>query len=221
MAQFASDSFTGTAATELSAYNADWTEHGSYASGQLVISDANRLRAGVNASSLYYHSGTPASADYSVSADIFAKETDGGTHNAGVVGRVNTGANTFYNARYLGQTTDAWQLFKFVAGVATQLGSSSTQSLTDETSYNVKLEMIGSSSTAVKLYKEGSGSATISVTDSSSPITAAGKAGIRLLPNDAPSNTTGLHMDNFSADDVVSAASDPSRRAFPRAILNF
>lgn len=200
MAQFASGSFTGSDGTTLSTHDAAWTLHTSYSIAAQLASNRIRITTAGLSSSVYWHSGTPASADYSVSADIFAKTTDGGDGIAGVVGRVNTAANTLYMARYVGQATDGWQLFKFVAGAATQLGSSSAQSLTDETSYNVKLEMIGS---AIKLYKEGSGTALISATDSS--ITAAGKSGIRLGNDTTASDTSGLHLDNFSADDISSA----------------
>ena len=207
MAQFGSDSFGGTEGTELSAYNAAWTRHTSYSITAEIAS--GRVRVSSAGTPAYWHSGTPSSADYSVSADLFAKETDGGTALAGVIGRVSTAANTLYHARYSGDTTDSWQLYKAVAGTFTQLGSSSAQSLTDETAYNIKLEMIG---TAIKLYKEGSGTATISATDSA--ITAAGKAGIRMF-HGAPSDTAGIHIDNFSADDVVGGAgtSFPFRRS--------
>lgn len=198
MAQFASGSFTGSNGTELSAHDAAWTRHTSYTANSVIA--ANRLRGSTAANSAYWHSGTPAGADYSVSADLFTKTTDGGDGGTGVIGRVDTSANTFYMARYAGVAIDGWQLFKAVAGVFTQLGSTTTQSLTDETAYNVKLEMIG---TAIKLYKEGSGSATISSTDSS--ITAAGKAGLRFIVDALVSDTTSLHIDNFSADDISSA----------------
>lgn len=198
MAQFASGSFTGSNGTELSAHDAAWTRHTSYAGNAQLV--ANRLRQTSVTTSAYWHSSTPASADYSVSADIFAKETNGGMCFTGVIGRVDTAANTFYMARYAGDLTDGWQLYKAVAGVFTQLGSTATQSLTDETAYNVKLEMIGS---AIKLYKEGSGSATISATDAY--ITAAGKSGLRIGASGTVDDNSGVQLDNFSADDVTSS----------------
>lgn len=217
MAQFASDSFTGSAGTVLSTYSANWVRHGSYASGEMVLSDADRVRRSNSNITLYYNTGTPASADYSVSADIFTKTANAGDSFLGVAGRINTAANTLYMARYGGGADVGWQLFKIVSGVATQLGSTSSQSLTDETAYNVKLEMVG---TAIKLFKELSGSATISATDSA--ITAAGVSGLRMSGGTAETNTTGGHLDNFSADDIGAAAvSSVFARAFPRPILNF
>src|SRR3990167_3619960 len=141
MAQFASDAFTGTEGTTLTTYDAAWTRHTSYTGNLEIASD--RVRQSTTTSA-YWHSGTPTSADYSVSADLFMKETSGGNNYAGVIGRVNTAANTFYMGRYAGEASDSWQLFKAVAGAFTQLGSDSAQSLTDETTYNVKMEMVGS-----------------------------------------------------------------------------
>lgn len=200
MAQFASDTFTDTAGTGLNTHDANWTLHTSYSTGGCVITDANRVRRSTSNNTLFWHAGTPASADYEVSGDLFAKETDGGASSAGVVGRVDTAANTCYHWRYGGGTTDGWQLFKFVGGTATQLGSTSSQSLTDETAYAHKLRMVG---TTIEGYKQGSGSPTVSVTDSA--ISAAGKAGMRWVGT-GELNTTGLHIDNFSADDVGGGA---------------
>ena len=203
MAQFASASFTGTAGTELSDADSNWTKAPSSSAQNIIISDAGRGRLdAVNAAaSIYYHSGTPASADYSVSSTLFAKQASGGDTYIGVTGRQSTSVNTHYLAWYGGGITDAWQLYKVVAGAVTQLGSNSGQVLTDETGYAVKLEMIG---TAIKLYKEGSSTPTISVTDSA--ITAAGKAGIRGAQSTGSfGDTFGLHIDDFSADDIFTS----------------
>ena len=204
MAQFASDDFEGTNGTELSAYNGAWTRHTSYTGNSQIA--VTRLGVSSQTNSCYWHSGAPATADYSVSADLFMKEASGGTAYVGVVGRVSTTANTFYMARYAGGADDSWQLYSAVAGSFTLLGSSA-QALTDETAYSLKLEMIG---TAVKLYKEGSSTPLISATDSS--ITAAGKAGVRLVSGaTVPSDNTGIHIDNFRADDAAAAATTPQR----------
>lgn len=192
MAQFASDAFGGTENAELAAYNAAWTRHTSYSVNSEIAS--GRVRTSASGNSAYYHSGTPASADYSVNCDLYFHETDGGDSNASVMGRVSTSANTFYMARYVGSTSDRWELYKCVSGTFTLLGSS-PQSISAVTSNNIKLEMIGS---AIKLYKQGSATALISVTDTS--ITAAGKSGIRMVSSNG--DTTGIHVDNYSADDV-------------------
>ncbi len=214
MAQFASDSFTGTSGTELAAYSANWTKHTASGSEQAVISDANRLRPNSSGMSLYYHSGTPAGADYEVSADFYAQSADGGDGNCAVTGRTSTSANTLYLAQYVGLTIDAWRLFKIVSGTATQLGSSVAQSFTAGTSKAVKLRMVG---TTIELYKEGSGSPSVSTTDSA--ITAAGKAGLRVLGNTTYGNSVGLHLDTFSADDVSSGVSGTLAATLAGAVL--
>lgn len=197
MAQFVNASFVGTSGTGLSSHDSNWTLHPATSTGGCVISNANRCRRNNNNTTIYYHAGTPASADYEVEAPLFAKETDGGASSTGVTGRTDTTAASFYHARYGGGTTDGWQLFKFVGGTPTQLGSTSSQSLTDETSNAVKLRMVG---TTIELYKQGGGSATISVTDSA--ISAAGKVGIRFVGT-GETDTTGLHIDGpLTADDI-------------------
>lgn len=199
MAQFASDAFTNAAGTTLPTHNAAWTLHPSYTGGG-VITDANRARnsASGGTGAVYYHSGAPATADYTVSADLFFKEANGGTAHSGVTGRTDTAAHTMYKARYGGGANDRWELLKIVAGTTTLLGSSA-EAITDETSHNIKLEMVG---TAIKLYKGGGSVATVSVTDTD--ITAAGKAGLWLYNSASANNTTGIHPDNFSGDDVAS-----------------
>lgn len=198
MAQFASDAFTNTAGTALPTHDAAWALHTSY-TGSAVITDVNSARTNTSAGTgaLYYHSGAPASADYTVTADLLFKDANGGNGLAGVVGRVDTAAHTYYVARYDGRTSDRWELRKVVAGVDTLLGSSA-ESITDETSHNIKLEMIG---TAIKLYKDGSGVATVSVTDSA--ITAAGKSGLFVYNSASANNTSGIQVDTFSGDDVT------------------
>lgn len=195
MANFATDSFTGTSGTELSAYSGNWTKHTSSSTGTLVITDANRLRknSGNNSEGLYYHSGTPSSADYTVSADLVFISSAAAYLE--VCGRMSTSANTYYRVRY-NVSTGGWELHKKVNGSLSQLGTTQTQTFSSGTK-NVKLRMSGST---IELYKEGSGTATISVTDTA--ITAAGKSGLRSSTDQ--SNSSGLHLDNFSADDISS-----------------
>lgn len=110
---------------------------------------------------------------------------------------MSTSANTFYHARAqrVSGTSLNWQLFKFVASTATQLGSSVSQTIATSTAYNLKLNVSG---TTIELYDEGGGSPTISATDSA--ITAAGFAGLR--ENGAATDSTLYHLDNFSAEEA-------------------
>ncbi len=201
MGQFASDPFTGVAGTELSAYNAAWVQHSASGAGaDARISDANRLRStgATGGTACYYHTANPASADYWVSADIY--EASDANHGAGVIARCATADKRMYFARWNSAgATDVVQLYKFdAAGTPTQLGSDFNANFTTGATRNLKLECIG---TAIKVYIDGSGTASISVTDSD--ITAAGKAGVRLgfTGSAVGSNATTLHLTNFSADE--------------------
>lgn len=202
MAQFASATFTGTAGDELTVADGNWTRHSSSSTGcNLVITDANAVRTGgSNGAAVYYHSGTPASADYSANVDITRPSALNTA--AGPTVRHNTSATTFYLSRY-DVADDTWRLYKAVAGTFTQLGSSVSASFSNGQTKNLKLEAIGS---AIKAYADGAGAATISVTDTS--ITAAGQAGLRYGFGGAPvaTDSTGLHLDNFSADDASGGA---------------
>lgn len=192
MATFASDAFGGTEGTELSAYDASWTRVLDNPGGAEIA--GGRLRANALSNTAYYHSATPPSADYPVQATIYAA-TVVSNGNAGVVGRASSSANTFYYGRANG--TSGWQLYKRVAGVTTQLGSSAAQTFSAGVSYSIKLLMTGST---IELYKLGEGTAAISVTDTA--ISAAGFAGVYFLAGTAPSDTTNFHIDDWSAGEV-------------------
>lgn len=194
-AQFVSDTFTDTTGTNLTSHTgetgATWTVHTgiSGGTGQCVI-EANRSRgetAGVK--NVVYASGTPGSADYTIQADMIVKSNGANTFEAGLLGRMTTdGTVTFYQADY-SLFSNEWRLYKFVTGTPTALGTYG-QTLTDEQTYVLKLEMIG---TAIKVYVDGV--ERISATDSA--ISAAGKAGFFQL--DQMSSSTGFHFDNFTA----------------------
>ena len=101
-----SDTFTGTAGATLQSRNgeigATWTKHPS-SSADAVLTGAGRLRkAGTSTlGALYYTSAVPASADYTVGADV-RMASSVANDMAGVVGRLdpsNTNG-TYYIARY-------------------------------------------------------------------------------------------------------------------------
>ena len=174
-AAFVFDTFTGANGTLLSAHTgetgATWTRHPSYAGSTMSI-QTNRIKEDVGSNGCYYASGTPVGADYTVSASLYCVDATS-SNTFGVVGRLATAANTFYHGRY-GGAANGWQLYKWVAGVATQLGSNSAATLTNTTSYDVTLKMVG---TTISLIVDGV--VKVSVTDNA--IAAAGLAGVRGL----------------------------------------
>lgn len=191
MAIFVSDTFTDTSGTALPSHTgetgATWTRHGSYAA-DIVVSDANRAR-GTGTAALNYASGTPASAEYDVEADLRCVSN---LSFNGVCGRVATGADTTYIARFF--NANGWQLLKLVAGVATTLGTDTTDgtTLTVGSTYALKLEIRNA---AKKLFIGGAER----LSSADNAITAAGQSGVR---GSGGSNTTGYHLDNYVATDL-------------------
>ena len=181
---FASYDFSGTG--ELSSADASFTKVTSY-TVNAVITGASRLRADASGNAVYRNTATPPSADYEVSADIYVNTTT--DTNAGVIARCSSSAATFYYARWRG--TVGHQLFKFVSGTATQLGSTVATTYSDGTTAQIKLRVEG---TTISLYKDGEPSPIISVTDSD--ITAAGFAGLYINNG---GYTTGPHLDHWAA----------------------
>lgn len=196
MAQFASDTFTNTQYTELSAHNAAWSKQNGY-TGNLIIGTGGTYAISndnINPGA-YQHSGTPASADYEVSADIKRESGTTTPRHIGVCARMVAGATTLYWAMY-SHTDGNIRLFKKVAGAQTQLGSSYTYTNAGVAA-RLLLSVVGSS-ISVKL----NGATIIGpVTDTS--IAAAGKAGIYLYNTRETGVADSGSLDNFSADDIA------------------
>ena len=120
------DSFNGTAGTDLAAHTADnggtWTLNSAYPGGTAVLTASNDLRCNSSTqTAIYSHSQTPLSADYDVSAVVNCYTNPSTPEAAGVIGRMVSGAGTYYVAQY--HATVGWQLYKVIATAATQLGS--------------------------------------------------------------------------------------------------
>jgi hypothetical protein len=196
---FASDTFTDTAGTELSLHTpsggGSWTLHGSY-TRTMVVSDANRCRQGGTAgASCYYHSASPASAEYDVSADLYVKTNNPIT--MGVAGRIDTATNTMYATRYVSGSTQ-WELLRISGGSSASLGTY-VQTLATETAYRVKLEVRDA---AKKVFIDG----VERISSADNAITAAGRAGVRQGSNTSGADGTGYHLDNWEAADAGGGA---------------
>lgn len=189
MAQFVNETFSGTAGATLQAYNAAWSKYGT---PDILITAAGRIRSDApSTTAIYEHSGTPASADYRVSADFVYVGSL--VTQPGILLR-RTATTTYYFARY---DTDLqlFKMYKVVSGSTSLIGTSAESALAVGETMRVTLEAIG---TALKVYRDGV--EVLSVADSS--ITGAGKAGVRLSTGGSAINDAlGLHLDNFSADD--------------------
>lgn len=192
IAPFMFDSFTGVDGTALASHTgelgATWTVHPSFAADGFLIGN-NWRNAAVAGSSVAYASGVPASADYTVTGALTQLTALAGT-NTGIIGRTDIAANTYYYARYLPGST-AWQLFKAVAGVLTQLGSDAVQVLTTGAFYTFSLGMAG---TTISLVVDGVSKVSVTDTD----ITAAGRVGVRSA-GATITDTTGIHLASIAA----------------------
>ena len=212
---FASDTFTGTPATELSAYNSNWSKQSGFTVDAFIGPDSGTYAIVASPSSygVYVRSESPASADYSVFCDVTRRAVASEVPQMGIVGRAQAGAGTFYAFFHFDNANET-RLYKCVAGSFTQLGSGYSLTLTTGVAVNLELRMAGSS---IKGFVNGV--ERVAVTDTS--ITGAGKAGII----GHKMRVTGVQdtgqIDNFSAVNAASAASAVANRAFPRAILNF
>jgi hypothetical protein len=188
----ANDDFTDTDGTALESHTADsgatWTKHTASATGATI--NSNKLAGNLNTTAaLYYASAVPASADYAVQATVTL--TTAASALSGIAGRMDTTAQTFYLLRYNGAD---YQLYKFVAGTATVIGSY-TAAESNGAVRVLKLVMFGTS-----IYGYVDGVLRIAVTDSA--ITAAGRAGVRL------GNTATIDsLDTWSSFQITAVAS--------------
>jgi hypothetical protein len=195
MPQFASSSFVGTPGQELSAAIPAFSKQTGYTGDIVIGSGGNYVIRNDNVSAgVYQHSGTPASANYVVTADIAVLNSNGAIPQAAVCGRMQAGAQTMYGAMW-SESGNNIRLFKWVDGVQTQLGSNYAFTLTT-TPARIGLRMVGNQITV-----ELNGSAVIGpITDSS--ITTAGKSGFYLFYNRETGVSDATSFTNFSADDV-------------------
>jgi hypothetical protein len=190
--RFVFDTFTGADGTELSTHlgetGAAWVNgtNEPYA-GSMYISNANRLRCYDR--SYYYAGGSPASAEYDIQADFVLV---GGTPGyAGLLGRFDPVPRYFYRVMWDGGSqTLILQKSTATTGGAVMLGTYTPGAPVVGSTHTIKLEIRNSTK---KVYYDGV--PVISSTDNE--LTGAGKVGIYF--STTSSNTSGWHVDNFSA----------------------
>lgn len=191
---FASDTFTDTGGTLLSAHTADvgggvWTQHGSYADTQ-VISNSNRARNnGTDTNTLYYAAGTPAGTDVEVSGDLVTVTNVGVT---GIAARISTSQDTMVLCRYnYNGGTNRIELQELVNGVGpTDL--TTPYSYTASGTFALKLEVVTTGATqTARCFKDGA-----LILEGTTNVTASGRVGMRLRNM---TDATGVHVDNFVA----------------------
>ena len=213
---FASDTFTGTPVTELSAYNAAWSKQSGFTANAFIGADSGTyaICTDTSAYSVYVRSESPSSADYSVFCDITRRASGTNKPEMGPIGRAQSGVGTFYALMHFDNVNET-RLYKCVSGTFTQIGSGYSLTLTTGVAVSLELRMSG---TSIKGFVNGV--ERISVTDSS--ISGAGKAGIigRRMRDSGLQDTGSI--DNFDAvdgasSDTISITSPVTRRVFQRS----
>lgn len=190
---FVNDTFTDTNGVLLSSHTgetgASYTVYLGTAMTEMEV-QSNRLARNSTfpaATPAAYASGVPATANYRVDANVFCASNLG---EARLMGRVTTGADTKY---WVGiGASGGVRLFKTVAGVNTQLGSTHALTPSASTTYKITLRMSGTSIEALLDDVVVVGP----ITDSA--ISAKGLAGVYFSAYSGTS-TTGMHFDRIWA----------------------
>lgn len=205
MAVFVRDSMTGPVGVysnldigHTAEAGGPWVRNGASPDTRWYIFN-NRVHCGVVGA--VYASGTPANADYTVECDyIILTDVQG----PGIAVRMSTSALNFYGVRY---QSGQYILGKYTGGAGVPIGTW-TPSPAHKDTHKLRLSVSGSSTTTLTVAVDGA--TVITATDSSSPFTAAGKAGMFsiIALNDVG---TAKHIDNFVASDGAAASAARSR----------
>jgi len=191
--QILSDNTVDTAAVLLDAHTPQvgsaWTKNGT-STATMVISSANRIRQSGTGLAGYYIGNVPAGPDQTIVCDDYIAAIGAAAQVAGPTLRMDTAANTLYEAGYRGNSL-AWSIIKIVAGKITLLAGVAT-TVTAGATYTLTFSIVGSS-----LILLVNGVSTVTATDST--ITATGRVGIH--SGITTTDTTGHHQTNLSADD--------------------
>ena len=210
----ATDTFTASNGTLITSrageLGATWTYLNGTDNEQIT---ANRIYSTDAGRAIYVSSVTPTSPDYSVEADIYVRSNLTGDIT-GVTGRASgTTTPAHYMARYE-MADQSWNLVKYAGTTPTNLAKLATQPLTALSTYNVRLEMTGTTRTTLRLFVNDV--LKVSYTDTSTPITVVGRAGIMEGENASgviKTASVGLHMDNFKVTNLRAADSKGSNHA--------
>ena len=188
MAIIAADKFSGSTGQELSAYNPAWLKVNS-ATGNLIITPAGRVRPS-STTSAAYGLIQPPTPDYAIEYDATYA---GGSANITVFAmlRGTASGTTLYRAGITNSGARVFQTFRFVSGTATQIGGNVVVSMVEGQMLRVRVEVEGA---VIRAYVAGG---LIFEQTDPSPITAAGYAGVRTYADATPTDSTGIHMDNF------------------------
>lgn len=168
-----------------------WAVHPSYSNTIFQWGNGGNVAFGSSpTAAVYYATDTPPSADYPVQCQLIHNGTVG---YAGVAARVSSSVKTFYFVWYASPAS-RWELYSLKAGTLSALRGSYSDTFTSGVR-TVRLTCTDNGAN-VDLEVHIDGVSRITYTDTSSPITAAGHAGLFLGGN---SGGTCYLADNFQA----------------------
>lgn len=187
MAQFFADTFEGVDSTNLEVYNPAWKKNSGATGANIIFAGRARHSTSSTAASYYFNDAPAPSPDYIVRGKFYFGAQSGTGASVGICGRMGTGTQNFYTARFLAGT--GLLLLKSVSGTATTLATY-PYTIVAETEVQVELHMFG---TQLSVYLDG-----VLVigpfTDSS--ITNAGYPGLRTINTVAQ-----INISEMSAND--------------------
>lgn len=203
---FITDTLTESSDVDLASHTgelgATWTDH-THANYTATFSvDAATDRIWSNGTAAYFASGVPPSADYSFEADFHLHSAI--SQNVAVCVRMDTTDDTMIIARLNNATI--WEIRELVNGTPTTLGSSTNQLPSVGNSKRGRLEVRG---TQAYLYVDN----VLEIGPVTVTVTSAGRVGVRNAGTATAS--TGIHLDNLSANSLYLGVSLFRGRNFP------
>ena len=201
------DTFTDVAGTLLENHTPEvggaWAQLVGHPDWSAKITPAGRLRCDA-AVGAYYNATIPGSNEYAVRATVVC--LSGAAVWAGVMARYQPGSFEFYYcSHYAG--LNKWYLSKYVGGVSTELGQFA-QVLVVGQSYGLELRVL---STGVEVYLDGV--LVISSSDTDAALAATGRAATHF--ETATTDSTGLHLDDFSVPRLLPGGNGPLTAVLP------
>ncbi len=205
---FAQDNFTTSADTPLASYKPfgdaaisgtqNWARVTALSTGTATVSAANGDVYGATTDNqAYYDPIAPASADYDAEGDFVVKSVPTVVSFASVLARQNAATNTGYALSYIaGNGLNYWQFGWNAGGSNGTVGSTLPMTLSPGL-YHGKISLRGSTVAAYVTNVSTGVTSTVAI-GTDTHVAAAGYAGVGFY-NFAGSNTTGIHIDNFTA----------------------
>jgi hypothetical protein len=190
---FLTDTFTDTEGTTLASHSgevgATWAKVTGITGNAEIAS--NRVRGTSSTTALYYASGTPATAEYDITA-VIRRQSDLGTVR--IYGRLSTTADTGYGVRFNGGATNVWELQLIQAGTTTSLGTWA-ETFSNGEDRTVILEIRDATK---KVYIDG----VERISSADNTVTSAGRVGMRFFAGSSPSDITAYHVASITAEDA-------------------